>query len=438
MNTDIERRTGADQGPMIDLLIGDPQDASPAWFRDGLVDALARPEVDRYPDKSGSLRLRKELANDYARECGIELDPRTDVCVTSGAWDGIYGALRALELPGGRVGYFAPNFFGIPTVIAAAGMIPVPIQLSVMGEPKLYLADAFRHLDVFIHVDPHNPTGRIFTHEENAAIADVCRWRGIKVLSDRVYKHLFDDTPPESFLTHEPEALEVWSFSKSYRMAGWRLGCLLGHGPWMARAHLRQASAGNGVVVATQLAATRFAGGHGERETWRMELRSRRKRLTTGLTDLGFGVDPGGNRATNFIWARIPDRCASARELAACLAQTGVSLLEGGKCGADDDRHVRIALNFGVDVLSEALNRIGAALDHPNEVAKWLRLICAAVPSSNGGPFLSLRSSWPAGRVVTPQQWRPTFSSSRCLGSSDPIARRRSIPCRPRRSRTQG
>lgn len=367
MNTKDKRLTCADHPQTIDLSIGDPQDASPAWFRDGLVKVLARPEVDRYPDKSGSLVLRQALADDYARECGIGLDPRAEVLVTSGAWDGLYGALRALDLPGRRVGYFAPNFFGIPAVIGAAGMLPAPIPLSVMDAPAPNLADALHPVDVFVHVDPHNPTGRIFTRAENRVIADVCRWRGIKVLSDRVYKHLYDDTPPESFLIHEPDALEVWSFSKSYRMAGWRLGCLLGRGPWMARAQQRHANAGNGVVVATQLAAARFAEGGDEREAWRLQLRARRKALTDGLIALGFEVDPAGNRATNFVWAAIPPACAGARELAACLAQAGVLMLEGGKCGADDDCHVRIALNVGVDVLDMALNRIGLALDSLKE-----------------------------------------------------------------------
>ncbi|WP_216351300.1 pyridoxal phosphate-dependent aminotransferase [Leptolyngbya sp. 'hensonii'] len=350
-------------GKPIDLAIGDPKDRAPEKFRKELCKALKDPKVDRYSPKTGHPDLCHAILEDYARENSVCLEPSHDICITSGAWSSLVACLNVLGKPKGKVGYFDPCFFGIPQIVRAAGMIPCPIPLDAIRGSDADLNHFFQELVVFIHVDPHNPTGYVFTSINHHAIANACHKNNVRVISDRVYKHIYADQKPESFLTYDKTALEVWSFSKSFRMAGWRLGCILGKGHWMQEVREHWSATENGICVATQLAAIPLITGRVGLESFRQEIISRRQCLNTGLTQLGFRADSSPDLATNFVWAGIPRVFQSSTDAAQQLSNFGVLSMPGEKCGEFGQGFLRFALNYPPEILDIAITRIASAID---------------------------------------------------------------------------
>ncbi len=176
-----------------------------------------------------STPLKARLARRYAEVYGVEVDPDR-ILLTCGASPALVLALISTFDPGDRIALARPGYVAYRNVLRALHMQPVEIACGPESRFQL-TAQAVARLDPppagLIVASPANPTGTIIEAAEMAAIAEVCRERGIRLVSDEIYHGLSYTQPARSILEFEPRALVVNSFSKYFSMVGWRLGWLV-------------------------------------------------------------------------------------------------------------------------------------------------------------------------------------------------------------------
>ena len=224
----ISRRAhqmAAEGRSIIHMEFGQPSTGAPAA-------AIARAHEVLDTDGMGyweSMPLKARIARHYAERHGVSVDPE-QIILTCGASPAFVLALSCLFAPGDRVAFARPGYVAYRNTVKALHLVPVEIGC---GEAERFqiTAAAIERLDPapqgLILASPANPTGTIIAPEELAAIAAVCRRRGIRIVSDEIYHGLSYVGAARSVLQDEPEALVVNSFSKYFSMAGWRLGWLV-------------------------------------------------------------------------------------------------------------------------------------------------------------------------------------------------------------------
>ncbi|MES2043114.1 MAG: aminotransferase class I/II-fold pyridoxal phosphate-dependent enzyme [Pseudomonadota bacterium] len=218
-------RLAAEGRSIIHMEFGQPSTGAPAA-------AIATAHQILDTDGMGyweSPPLKERIARHYAETYGVTVDPE-QVILTCGASPAFVLALSCLFAPGDRVAFARPGYVAYRNTVKALHLAPQEIGC---GEAERFqiTAAAIEALDPAPHglilASPANPTGTIIPPQELAAIAAVCRRRGIRIVSDEIYHGLSYVGPARSALQEEPEALVVNSFSKYYSMAGWRLGWLI-------------------------------------------------------------------------------------------------------------------------------------------------------------------------------------------------------------------
>jgi aspartate/methionine/tyrosine aminotransferase len=236
MNTEIEpfqaigvsrlaQALAAEGRSIIRMEFGQPSTGAPT-----AAIAVAHRVLDR--DAMGyweSPALKARLARHYAETYGVSVDPDQFI-LTCGASPALLLALISSFSPGDRVALARPGYVAYRNTLKALRMVPV--ELPCGAETRFQLnAAMLAALDPapagLIIASPANPTGAVIPPDELAAIAKVCRERGIRIVSDEIYHGLSYVGPTHSMLEFEPGALVVNSFSKYFSMVGWRLGWLL-------------------------------------------------------------------------------------------------------------------------------------------------------------------------------------------------------------------
>lgn len=218
----IAHRLASEGRPIIHMEFGQPSTGAPA-------EAIAA--AHRVLDTDGmgyweSVPLKERIARHYDEAYGVAVD-REQVILTCGASPAFVMALSCLFRPGDRVAFARPGYVAYRNTLKALYLEPVELGCGA-AERFQISADAIAALDPapdgLIIASPANPTGTVILPDELAAIARVCRERGIRVISDEIYHGLSYVGPARSMLQELPGALIVNSFSKYFSMAGWRLG----------------------------------------------------------------------------------------------------------------------------------------------------------------------------------------------------------------------
>ena len=185
-----------------------------------------------------SAPLRERIARTYRDDHGLEVDPAR-VILTCGASPALVVALTSGFAPGARVAMARPGYVAYRNVVRALHLQPVEIGCGPQVRYQLTAA-ALEALDptpaAVIVASPANPTGTVIAAAEMAAIAQVCRARGVRIVSDEIYGGLSYVGPVRSMLEFAPDAFVINSFSKYYSMAGWRLGWVVAPEDRLARA----------------------------------------------------------------------------------------------------------------------------------------------------------------------------------------------------------
>ncbi len=345
------RRAGED---IIDLGMGNPDLATPPHIVDKLIEAAQKPRNHRYSASQGIPKLRLAIADWYRRRFEVDLNPDTETIATMGAKEGLAHLVLAMIRPGEVC--FAPNptypIHPYSAIIAGGDVRGIPIDPGRDFFEDLMAATktTWPKPKLLIISFPHNPTCQVVDLDFFQRIVDWAKDNGVWVIHDLAYADLtFDGYQAPSFLQAKGAkevGVELFSLSKSYSMAGWRVGFCCGN-EQMVRALTRIKSyLDYGMFQPIQIAAIIALN---EDQSCVAEIadvyRRRRDALVAGLARAGWDIEPP--RATMFAWAKIPDRLAhlgSVEFAKRMIREAKVAVAPGKGFGDFGDEYVRFAL----------------------------------------------------------------------------------------------
>jgi len=291
----------------INLGQGFPDEDGPVEVSEAAVAAI-RAGVNQYPPGPGTADLRQAVAEHQQRFYNVSLDPEREVLVTAGATEAITAAVLALCEPGDEVLCFEPFYDSYSAAIALAG----GVRRTVVLQPPDWSFDPDRlaravtpRTRLLLFNSPHNPTGKVFSDDELAAIASVCIERDLLVVTDEVYEHLVFDGQhrPLSTLPGMAErTVTVSSAGKTFSFTGWKIGWATGPAELVAavRTVKQFLTYVNGAPFQPAVAAgLRLPDSYFASAAW--SLREKRDRLCAGLVAAGFVVHVPA--ATYFVMA---------------------------------------------------------------------------------------------------------------------------------------
>ena len=358
------RRQGRD---VVDLGFGNPDIPSPAVAVEKLREAARAPANHRYSASRGITQLRRAIAERYAEVFGVTLDPDQHVVATIGAKEGLAHLLWAVVDVGDAV--LAPTpAYPIHQVAPRLAGGELLTYAAEEGVDAVAAAVAQRRPKVVVVSFPHNPTTTVASTEDLQRLVDLAREHGFLVVHDFAYADVaFDGHRPPSILAAEGAldcAVELYSLTKSFSMAGWRVGFALGR-PDVIKALTRLKSyLDYGTFQPIQIAsfvALREARGYPD-EVCEI-YRRRRDVLCDGLARAGWPVEPP--HGTMFVWAPIPDALAGRGSVDVALElarEAGVAVSPGAGFGDGGDGHVRFALIENEQRIRQATRAIGRLL----------------------------------------------------------------------------
>jgi len=358
------RREGRD---VIDLGFGNPDIPSPEVAVEKLREAAAKPVNHRYSASRGIPQLRAAICELYDRRFGVRLDPDTQVVSTIGAKEGLAHLMWVLAQPGDTVVVPTPSYpiHRVAPRLAGANVVTAPVE---DGVDALAAAAIESRARAVVLSYPHNPTTSVVHLPDLQRLVDAAREHGFVLVHDFAYADIaFDGYEPPSILQAEGAeecAVELYSLTKSFSMAGWRVGFVLGRADVVQALAKLKSYLDYGTFQPIQIAsivALREAVDYPQEvcEVYR----GRRDALVTGLARAGWDVEPP--LGTMFLWAPIPGRLREigSLELALRLARSaGVAVSPGIGFGAGGDGHVRFALVENEQRIQQAVRGIRAAL----------------------------------------------------------------------------
>ena len=374
-----EKRQRQEAGhDVIDLGMGNPDLATPRHIVDELMQYSTDGQHHRYSASRGIHGLREAMAEQYQRRYGVSIDPETEVVVTIGAKEGIAHLMLALLDWGDTVLVPVPAYpIHTYSVIFAGGQVrTLPLvgndEGHVVGDALLaavqeaVVSTVPRPRALFLSV-PNNPTTLVTDLGFFREAVEVCRENQLLLIHDLAYADSWFDEPPPSILQvpgAKEIAVEFFSMSKSYSMAGWRVGFCVGNAPMVQALTRVKSYLDYGIFQPIQIAAAHALRGAQECvDEARLIYRARRDALVSSLHENGWPVPiPAG---TMFVWAPIPGpfrHLGSVEFARLLLREADVVVSPGVGFGAEGEGHVRFALIEAEERLREAGNRIGAAL----------------------------------------------------------------------------
>lgn len=341
---------------VIDLSMGNPDLPTPAAIVERLVDTISKhPTTMRYPQAKGMPKFRKAVSDWMKNRFDVRIDPENEVCALIGSKEGIAHLCAAYLEPGDLALVPSPcypvHFFGVVLSEGKVFHLPINEKNNYLPELDKIPEDVAKRARILFLNYPNNPTTAVI--EDPAYLKEVVEFAkkyDILVCYDNAYSELcFDDYKAGSFF-QVPGArevgLEFHSFSKSYNMAGWRLGWACGDEKLLGPLVKFKSYIDYGVPTFVQLSGVRAL------ELWPDEVNKlakvyerRRNYLCEGLAKLGwkFKIPKG----TMYIWAQIPEAFRDMGSLAFCeklIEDTGIALSPGIGFGEEGEGFVRFAL----------------------------------------------------------------------------------------------
>jgi alanine-synthesizing transaminase len=369
---EMRARARAEQIDVIDLGMGNPDGATPRVVVNKLIEASKNARNHRYSMSRGIPKLRDEIVKRYQRNYGVELDPDKEAIVTMGAKDALAHLLFAIVGPDDAVVSPNPAYpihqYGVLMAEGHACMLPMPDAPTFLNRLEDLYRTSSRKPKVLLVSFPHNPTTTCVDLDFMKEIVRLARHHGTLVVHDFAYADLgFDGYMPPSILQVEGAkeiAVEIFSLSKSYNMAGWRVGFCVGNPKMIAALARIKSYLDYGVFQPIQIASI-IALRECEEDTKKIcaNYQKRRDVLVTGLRRAGWPVEPP--KGTMFLWAPLPERYKALGSLEFAkllLQQARVAVSPGIGFGPMGEGHVRFALIENEQRLRQATRSIGAFL----------------------------------------------------------------------------
>ncbi len=364
------RRAGED---VIDLGFGNPDLPSPDIAVDKLAEAARNPRNHRYSSSRGLPRLRTAVADMYQRRFGVELDPETQVINTIGAKEGFAhlmwvllqaGDAALVPSPSYPIHRYSPLFAG-----AEVREMPFTTDGDFIGMLREGWEYSWPKPRVIVLSFPHNPATACVDLAFMEEVVAFARERDVVLVHDFAYADLgFDGYRPPSILQvpgAEEVAVELYSMTKSFSMAGWRMAFMVGNAEVVAALAKLKSYLDYGTFQPIQIAATVTLN---EAPDHPVEIcgvyQDRRDALCDGLARIGWPVEPP--RGTMFTWAPIPEQYAElgSVEFASMLVrEANVAVSPGVGFGPGGEGFVRFALIENEQRIGQAVRNLRGALD---------------------------------------------------------------------------
>jgi alanine-synthesizing transaminase len=382
------RRRGED---IVDMSMGNPDGATPPHIVAKLVEVAQRPETHGYSTSKGIPRLRRAIAHWYRDRYGVDIDPEHEAIVTIGSKEGLAHLMLATLERGDTVLVPNPSYpihlWG--AVIAGADIRSVPLVPGVdfFAELEGAIRGSYPKPKMIVLGFPSNPTAQCVELDFFERVVALAKQHDILVVHDLAYADIVYDGWTAPSIMQVPGAkdvaVEFYTLSKSYNMAGWRIGFMVGNRELVAALARIKSYHDYGTFTPLQVAA--IAALEGDQQCVRdiaATYRRRRDVLCKGLAEAGWTVDVP--KASMYIWARIPQpyRHLGSLEFAKqLLAQAKVSVSPGIGFGDHGDDHVRFALIENESRIRQAVRGIKAMFraDRPEST----KVQDAATPPAN-------------------------------------------------------
>ncbi len=338
---------------VIDLGMGNPDTQPPQAVIDKLAEVAADPKAHRYSASRGIPGLRKAQARYYKRRFNVDVNPETEICVTLGSKEGLANLAQAITAPGDVILSPNPSYpihaFGF--IIAGATIRSIPVSPG---------PEFFQSLEYQMKYTIPRPTGMVIGYPSNPTAETVdldfykdvvkfAKTHDLWVISDLAYAEIyFDGNPPPSILEVDggrDVAVEFTSMSKTFSMAGWRMGFAVGNERMIGALTRVKSYLDYGAFTPIQVAAVAALDGPEEEIAKRREMYKRRRDvLIESFSRAGWDL-PVPN-ASMYVWAPVPDKFAHlgavgfAKKL---IEEAGVAVSPGVGFGEQGETHVRIA-----------------------------------------------------------------------------------------------
>ncbi|HUY07024.1 MAG TPA: aminotransferase class I/II-fold pyridoxal phosphate-dependent enzyme [Acidimicrobiales bacterium] len=371
------RRAGDD---VIDLGFGNPDIPSPDIAVDKLCEAAHNPRNHRYSSSRGIPKLRQAVADLYLRKFNVILDPDTQIVTTIGAKEGLSHLMWVLVGPGDTalvpspsypIHIYAPLFAGADirmVRLEGLGTNEVDAGEAFFGNLVEAWESAFPKPRVVIFSFPHNPTTACIDIATMTRIVEFAREHNVVLVHDFAYSDIsFDGYRPPSILEvpgATDVAVELYTLTKSFSMAGWRIAFLVGNAEVVAALTKLKSYLDYGTFQPIQIAATVAMN---EASDYPIEVneiyRRRRDALCEGLHRIGWEVDKP--KGTMFVWSRIPEpycELGSLEFAKLLVADAKVATAPGVGFGNGGEGFVRFALIENEQRIAQGIRSIKRAL----------------------------------------------------------------------------
>ena len=379
----IKARLRAEGVDIIDFGMGNPDMPTPKHIVDKLVETARDPKSGRYSASKGIHGLRKAMAGYYDRRFGVKLNPDTEVIATLGSKEGFANLAQALTAPGDVI--ICPNpaypihAYGF---IIAGGVIRHVPALT----PEEYLSGISRAVrnsapppSVLIVSYPSNPMAQSVDLDFYKDVVALAKKHDMLVLSDIAYSEIyFDDNPPPSILQVDGAkdiAVEVNSLSKTYAMAGWRVGMVVGNARMCAALARVKSYLDYGAFTPIQVAATAALNGPQDCvDEIRAIYKSRRDVLVTSMRRAGWDIP--APPASMFAWAPIPEQFREAGSMLFAkllIEEAGVAVSPGVAFGEHGEGYVRIGLVENEHRIRQAARNVKKFLAQSGQILSRVR-----------------------------------------------------------------
>lgn len=355
--------SGAD---VINLGQGNPDQPTPDFIVKAMQEATADPASHKYSQFRGMPNLKQAAADFYKREYGVELDPEKEVAILGGSKIGLVELPFSLLNPGDTMLLPDP---GYPDYLSGVALAQVKLALMHLSADNHYLPD-YQKLDpatvdraklMYLNY-PNNPTGAIATPDFYKQTVAFAKQHQIGVVQDFAYGAIgFDGQRPASFL-QTPGAkevgIEMYTLSKSYNMAGWRIGFAVGNADMIEALNLIQDHLFVSVFPAIQDAAVAALNSDQASVKALVALyQKRRDQFYAAARKIGWEPYPSGGAF--YAWMPVPKGYTSESFADLLLDKAAVAVAPGTGFGASGEGYVRVGLLIDEPRFTEACERIG-------------------------------------------------------------------------------
>ena len=364
-----ERRAGVD---VIDLGFGNPDIPSPDIAVEKLTEAVHNPRNHRYSSSKGIPKLRQAVSALYKRKFDVDLDPETEVLSVIGAKEGLSHLMWVLVGPGDTAFVPSPSY---PIHIYAPLFAGADVKQIQLGPGQDFFANLMNAWEtqwpkprVIILSFPHNPTTTTVDLAWMQRIVDFARENNVILVHDFAYSDTYFEEGAAPSILQVPGAkdvaVELYTMTKSYSMAGWRVAFMVGNAEVVAALTKLKSYLDYGTFQPIQIAATVTLN---EELDYPLEVnaiyRSRRDALIEGLDRIGWHVE--APKGTMFVWAPIPEPYAEmgSLEFAKMLVtEAHVAVSPGMGFGPGGEGFVRFALIENEQRIGQAVRNLRKAL----------------------------------------------------------------------------